>query len=265
MQTEYKVDKATMFVFYISMASIAIEVLLHLGDLPTFAMQYVIFLGFEASILVVTRIRFLQIVEPKEIDWLTVGWTSAVGLILLFVVQLVVGLMLRVKLALAPWEIYLFYVNAALAEESLYRATMITFLDKLLVKMPYFREQGLLRKLVLVIASASLFGLSHYWVYGQDPTMMLVAFLGGIILSLVYVLSRNPLPSVVTHVVNNLNASYQVVQSMSVVSIGAAFTPASLPIIALAWLAVGIYFLVTRVKARNRPTFSLQAKPLMVM
>lgn len=262
MQTEYKVDRATMFVFYISMASILVSVLLHLSDLPAFAMQYLIFLLFEASIIVVTRVKYLQIVDPKEVNWFTIAWTSAIGAILVFVIQIVVGL-LRVKLALAPWEIYLFYINAALAEECLYRATLITFLDKLLVKMPYLREQGTLRKLVLIIASASLFALSHYWVYGQDPSLMLVAFLGGITLAFVYVVARNPLPPVITHVINNLSASYQIVRGMSVVSIGATFlVPVSLPIIALAWLGIGIYFIVAWSKAKGK---LFEAKPIRVM
>jgi len=249
---EYKVDKATMFIFYISLASIVIEVVVHLGDLPTFAQQYMIFLAFEASIIVVTRTKMLNIVEPKEINWFTVGWTAAVGVIALFAVQIIIGYLARVKLALAPWEIYLFYVNAALAEECLYRATMITFLDKIFVKMPYFNEQPVVRKLVLVVASASVFGMSHYWVYGQQPALMLTAFIGGLVLALVYVIAKHPLPPVIAHVINNMAASYQTIQSMSVVSVAAVFTPVAVPFVAIAWLAIGIV-IVARGKTRKRP------------
>jgi membrane protease YdiL (CAAX protease family) len=167
-------------------------------------------------------------------------------------VQIIIGYLARVKLALAPWEIYLFYVNAALAEECLYRATMITFLDKIFVKMPYFNEQPVVRKLVLVVASASVFGMSHYWVYGQQPALMLTAFIGGLVLALVYVIAKHPLPPVIAHVINNMAASYQTIQSMSVVSVAAVFTPVAVPFVAIAWLAIGIV-IVARGKTRKRP------------
>lgn len=265
-QADYTVDKATMFVFYISIVSIIVEVLAHIGDLPQFSQQYAIFIGFEASIIVVTRTKMLRIVNPKEVPvnhWITIAWTSVVGVIGVFAIQVVVGLLTRVKLALAPWEIYLFYVNAALAEECLYRATLITFLDKLLVKMPFLVEQGLLRKLILIIASASLFGLSHYWVYGSQPALMLTAFLCGFVLALVYVIARNPIPNVAAHVINNLTAANMIVQSMSVVSLASAFSPVILPFTAFGWMAVAFILCGRYIARKHSPRKSMEV-PMVV-
>lgn len=215
-QDDYTIDRATLYVIYISMASIGISVLVHLSDLPGFAIQYTWFLCFDLAIIPTTRLGFVKIKATQEIKWDKIGWWVLITIGLTLATQAIIGLISKTKFALLPWEIYLFYVNAAIAEETLFRITLIPFLDTLLSKMPFFNMQHVFRKITLIVSTAAVFSLSHYWVYGSEPLQMISAFVAGLIFALGFIQAKNPLPAISAHVFNNVIASFKIVQSMSI-------------------------------------------------
>jgi len=211
------IDKQiTTFLLWISAITIAISSAVHYTDMPEFSMKYLIFLGFDVAGIIAARTPLVQTVDVSQINQVTwfkiilFGAGAGVGVLL---VNVLIGVTLQ-KLSLAPFEIYLFYYNASVAEEAMFRHTLMPLIDKILVPMNLSKG---LTKGIEVVTSAGLFSLMHYWVYGNEPLLMLDMFLIGLIIAGVYVYCRHLLAAIIPHAMNNIAAAYKVVVNMSVV------------------------------------------------
>lgn len=180
------------------------EAIIHINDAPRFATQNLGFLIFNLLgyifILTLKRVRRLDVLERQ--DWLRIGRNLALTFIAIFITQLIITYFLEAeRYAVTNLDIYLFFISAAIAEETFFRAFLITSFDLVIGE----RIKNRLGKfIVLSLASTVFFVVGHYVVYGDNNLLLLDIWIGGFILSSMFIWTKGDYFAVVmAHIFNN--------------------------------------------------------------
>lgn len=220
----------TIFFALFSPVLSIIEYLIHVEDPdPTFANNNLIFLLFSSTFLVLLLFMRIKLVKPgyyaqgifrrfrgNEVVLIQsiIGFMSVLSVwFLTWFVELVAK-----TLEIMPVEIFLFYVNAGIAEEILYRMFGITMVKIGLFLL--FKVLGILQgkknkkikftfiNITAVGITSIIFMVSHLGVYGNQPIILLSTLFAGIVFGTLYVVFKNnPLPGMIGHVFNNMIAA----------------------------------------------------------
>jgi len=95
---------------------------------------------------------------------------------------------------LVGFDIVLFGILVAVAEETMFRGAVLSFLSQQLPAV------------VAVVSSASIFMIYHFSVYRSDPAALMYVFTAGFVLSFVTLKTRRLSPAILAHVANNIIA-----------------------------------------------------------
>lgn len=230
------------YIIYFYMAVTLAEFALHVSDSTAngrqFALFNLIFFMFGVPYFILERAGKVVNVDEDEFG----GWDKIIfaGVVptafVLFISQILIGFAIQFeKLAIEKLEIYVFYLSAAIAEETLMRVVLITLLKRVIPGPGKQQEMQALqqiqhlkpgiwneikdafitlwRMITIVTLNALLFMLAHLYVYGDQPLLLLSAFIAGVILGAAYYITENFLVNVVAHLMNNAAAASTVVQN----------------------------------------------------
>lgn len=223
--TKVNVLPYTFFILLFGSITALVEFAIHIGDPdPSFAYQNILFIAFNSTFFILMLFRQTRFVDEKFFG----GWTRLLIQVVIttsaiFAIQIIVGFFIRVKYAITPLEIYLFYINAGISEEFFYRVFLIHAPRSLLMFFGAFSKfikkestRRLIINWILIIATSLIFMLSHLGVYGDIPLMLLSTFIAGMIFASSFVFYKNIFPSLVAHVLNNAISAGVIIQSSSI-------------------------------------------------
>ncbi len=199
----------TFILLLLAPAISAITIALH-PDEPVFQVQNWIFVMFASAWLVfVPRVRFVT--EAAFGGWTMVAIHVLACTVAVLAVQTIIAYYLRPVYLVQPLFVYLFYINAAISEESLFRVFLCTFIIIAVTAIPVRKQYRMARRAIAMMtaiaASGIVFSLSHLGVYAEVPLMLLSTLIGGTIMAAFLVITKNPLVPIVAHVANNAIAA----------------------------------------------------------
>lgn len=208
----------TLLFFLLGPAIGAVTIALHQDD-PLFQVQNVIFLAFASAWLPFLLAGRVHLVSERDFG----GW-GRVALHVMVCTSAVLGVQIvvawlsgPVTYVAQPVFIWLFYINAGISEEILFRAFTCTFIIIVIMGLPVPKKWRASMRVVAVVVAVAVsgiaFSLAHLGVYGQAPLMLLSTWIGGTIMAAFFVITRNPLVPVVAHVVNNAIAAGVIITS----------------------------------------------------
>lgn len=181
------------------------EAIIHINDAPDFSTQNVGFLVFNVTgyvfIILLNRVRRKDVLTNQ--DWIRIGSNAALTFISIFVAQIIVAFFLEAeRYTVTNLDIFLFYISAAIAEETLFRALIITSTDLAISRLI---KNKISRFFVLALTSTVIFVIGHYAVAGDNNLRLLDIWIGGFILSSAFILTKGDYFAVViAHIANNL-------------------------------------------------------------
>jgi membrane protease YdiL (CAAX protease family) len=103
-----------------------------------------------------------------------------------------------------PIEQYLFYACIAVAEEVTFRVLIVSIVIALLSLVTKNLHAQVI---IAAITSGVLFMLCHLGVYGSEPITMASVACAGFAMACFYGYTKNPLPNILAHLINNLIAA----------------------------------------------------------
>lgn len=111
-------------------------------------------------------------------------------------------------------QVYAFYIFAAIAEESLFRAGLCNFLLGITKSIGSDKNSYIIRSIISVLITSVVFMISHE-AYYEFPLLLLTTFLSSIVLGASYCISKgNILVCVLSHGFNNAAAASSIVQTL---------------------------------------------------
>jgi len=151
----------------------------------------------------------VKLADPQEFGgWGPIAIQCFVCIIATALVQIIIGLLIEpVKYSVSDIELYLFYVNSAIAEEVLFRNTIQGVLENIFTNRSK-TKYVIIGRLFAIAVTATLFAWFHVGVYGQDIFLMISVLLGGVIFGLFYAMTGNLFIVIVGHIANNMVAVF---------------------------------------------------------
>lgn len=191
----------------------AMEIALHFDTV--FAWQNVLFLSMASIPLFAAFVtgRLHLVSEGAFHGWTWILFSIGLATAPILVMQAIIGFLIDTSLYfITNVEIFLFYINAAISEELLYRVGIVALtyvIVNWVCKQNRVKKQpaNMIAMILSIMISGTAFSLSHLGVYADVPLMLLSTFIGGSILAAVLVYTKNPLACIVAHVLNNAIAA----------------------------------------------------------
>lgn len=231
----YKVTTLNFVLFFLIISPIisAIEAYLHRND------SDLTFYNNNLTTLILTSIFVVVLIGTMRIKLVTPDYyatglfkkirgvevvliQSIIGITSILAVWFVTWLAEVFRLEVLPFEIVIFYVNAAIAEEIWFRMFGITIV-KIMVFI-VFKVTGLLggeknkrirfsiTNVVAVALTSIIFMVAHLDVYGDQTVVLLSTLFAGVAFGTLYVVFKNnPFPGLIGHVFNNMIAAFIII------------------------------------------------------
>jgi membrane protease YdiL (CAAX protease family) len=109
---------------------------------------------------------------------------------------------------ISQFDVYIFYISAAIIEEWLYRSFIINFIMMISSLWRKGRKYQNVFEIISIIVSAFVFMLVHTRYYGQID-LLIITFLGGCSQAFFYLKSQNLSVPIISHAFINILASTQ--------------------------------------------------------
>lgn len=223
--------QTTWIIAIFSMLTTTIEFTLHVNDKNNkFAYQNLFFLAYASTFFIFImfgKFRNVQIEQFKLVlgNFSVKGWLA---IIIQFTIMTgVIGGLDAIisqfqppqKMTIAPWEVYLFYINAAITEEIFYRMFLMTVTTKVIdtfwkTKKSTVGAKKVVGLIMAIVVSSFMFMISHYLVYGSSILLMLSALYAGVTWSVGFVIWKNALPGILSHITINAIVAGVAVQAL---------------------------------------------------
>jgi len=199
--------------------------LLHVEDAPEFSNSNIFNIAFISVIFIILAFRMWRRLELKDVTFFSKNvkgapaflfqWALITGMV--FGVHAITSLILRpITYAVQPWEIFLYYVTIAIAEETMYRIFLFTifyrFFNFMFRKMKNKKIKEWTVNAIVIIITSIIFASTHYAVYGQEPLLMLATFITGMIWGFAVAYFKNPAITLLSHMtINGVVAGFDII------------------------------------------------------
>lgn len=136
------------------------------------------------------------------------GFYYLIGILSLFILQMVVQAVVQIvfRLAMEPIDIYYYYLAAAVIEEVFYRMFLISLIvfifSKINTEIPEF-----VIIFVAMIISSFVFMMVHLSAYGERPDLLLAMFFVGMVLAIYFIIFKDITVPMIAHLLINLVAT----------------------------------------------------------
>ena len=170
----------------------------------TIIYSYILFaLGLSGfiGIIVLNKGDFLNKDFPIKNTWSGLRYLLGIfGLVAIISIMMFI-VRTQFRFAFELLDVYFYYLAAAICEEVFFRMFLINLS---LNKIP----NKIMAIAIGVLGSSTLFMIAHYSAYGQDPSLMLSMFLGGLIFSAYFLYFKDITITMVGHLLINLIVVY---------------------------------------------------------